>query len=134
MTDHSEMQVARSQSSAASEHGPLSRKTFLITIIATSLGFVLVQLDVSIVNVALPQIGTDLRTDVAGLQWVVDSYALLFASLLLFAEPFPIGLAHAKRLWADFVSSSRRRSSADLRRFPLYLMLPAPSRVSGQRF
>jgi DHA2 family methylenomycin A resistance protein-like MFS transporter len=56
-----------------------------LTILATSLGFVLVQLDVSIVNIALAKIGADLGTTVAGLQWVVDSYALAFAALLLSA-------------------------------------------------
>jgi MFS transporter, DHA2 family, methylenomycin A resistance protein len=56
-----------------------------LTILATSLGFVLVQLDVSIVNIALAKIGADLGTAVAGLQWIVDSYALAFAALLLSA-------------------------------------------------
>jgi MFS transporter, DHA2 family, methylenomycin A resistance protein len=50
---------------------------------ATSFGFALVQLDVSIVNVALPRMSADLHTGVAGLQWVVDAYALTFAVLLL---------------------------------------------------
>ena len=50
---------------------------------ATSFGFALVQLDVTIVNVALPRIATELHTGVAGLQWVVDAYALAFAVLLL---------------------------------------------------
>ncbi|HSV16931.1 MAG TPA: MFS transporter [Casimicrobiaceae bacterium] len=50
---------------------------------ATSFGFALIQLDVTIVNVALPRIAVDLRTDIAGLQWVVDAYALAFAVLLL---------------------------------------------------
>src|SRR5690242_16604983 len=54
-------------------------------ITATSLGFVVVQLDVSIVNVALPEIGGSLGMGVAGLQWVVDAYTLAFASLLLSA-------------------------------------------------
>ncbi len=55
------------------------------TVSATSFGFALVQLDVTIVNVALPRIGSDLGTSVAGLQWVVDAYALVFAALLLTA-------------------------------------------------
>ncbi|GFZ89353.1 MFS transporter [Dyella caseinilytica] len=50
---------------------------------ATSFGFALVQLDVTIVNVALPRMATDLHAGVAGLQWVVDAYALTFAVLLL---------------------------------------------------
>ena len=56
-----------------------------ITILATSLGFVLVQLDGSILNVALVQIGISLGTSVDGLQWTVDAYSLAFAVLLLSA-------------------------------------------------
>jgi MFS transporter, DHA2 family, methylenomycin A resistance protein len=54
-------------------------------IAATSFGFVVVQLDVTVVNVALPQIAEDLHAGVAVLQWVVDAYALTFAVLLLSA-------------------------------------------------
>ena len=54
-------------------------------IAATSLGFVLVQLDVSILNVALARIGAVLGTGVVGLQWVVDAYTIAFASLMLSA-------------------------------------------------
>ena len=54
-----------------------------LAVVATSFGFGLVQLDVSIVNVALARIGQDLSADVANLQWVVDAYAIAFASLLL---------------------------------------------------
>ena len=54
-------------------------------LVATSLGFVVVQLDVTIVNVALPWIASDLRSGVSGLQWVVDGYTLTFAALLLSA-------------------------------------------------
>lgn len=52
---------------------------------AASLGFGLIQLDVTIVNVALPRIGTELHAPVDMLQWVVDAYALVFAVLLLSA-------------------------------------------------
>jgi EmrB/QacA subfamily drug resistance transporter len=41
------------------------------------------QLDFSIVNVALPQIQRDLGFSAAGLQWIVTGYALTFGSLLL---------------------------------------------------
>lgn len=51
--------------------------------VAASFGFALVQLDVTIVNVALPRIASELHAGVAGLQWVVDAYALAFAVLLL---------------------------------------------------
>ncbi|NEW55925.1 MFS transporter [Nocardia cyriacigeorgica] len=43
----------------------------------------LVVLDNTIVNVALPSIGVELSTGVSGLQWVVDAYTLTFAGLLL---------------------------------------------------
>lgn len=43
----------------------------------------LVVLDNTIVNVALPSIGVQLHTGVSGLQWVVDAYTLTFAGLLL---------------------------------------------------
>jgi DHA2 family methylenomycin A resistance protein-like MFS transporter len=60
-------------------------KHFGLTVLATSLAFVLVQLDVSIINVALTTIGARLDTGIPGLQWVVDAYAVTFASLLLSA-------------------------------------------------
>jgi DHA2 family methylenomycin A resistance protein-like MFS transporter len=50
-----------------------------------SVGFVVTQLDVTIVNIALPRIGADLHASVAGLQWVVDAYTLAFAVLMLSA-------------------------------------------------
>jgi DHA2 family methylenomycin A resistance protein-like MFS transporter len=53
------------------------------TTLAASFGFFLVQLDVTIVNVALPTIAGALNAHVAGLQWVVDAYALTFAAILL---------------------------------------------------
>ncbi|MFV0675768.1 MULTISPECIES: MFS transporter [unclassified Variovorax] len=58
------------------------------TLAATSFGFVVVQLDVTIVNVAMPQIGKDLGAGVTGLQWIVDAYTLAFAALLLTAGSF----------------------------------------------
>ena len=52
----------------------------LWTLAATSFGFVVVQLDVTIVNVAMPQIGISMDSDMAGLQWLVNAYTLTFAS------------------------------------------------------
>ena len=45
----------------------------------------IVGLDVTIVNVALPSIGHDLHSGVSGLQWTIDAYTLVLASLLLLA-------------------------------------------------
>ena len=53
------------------------------TLVAAGLGFVVVLLDVSVVNVALDALRGRFATDVTGLQWVVNAYTLAFASLLL---------------------------------------------------
>ncbi|MCA8000348.1 MFS transporter [Burkholderia metallica] len=53
--------------------------------IATCLGFVVVLVDVSVVNVALDALRSAFRADITGLQWVVNAYALVFASSLLLA-------------------------------------------------
>ena len=52
---------------------------------AALLGFFMVTLDAVVVNVTLPTIRADLGGGVAGLQWVVDGYTLMFAALLLTA-------------------------------------------------
>jgi DHA2 family methylenomycin A resistance protein-like MFS transporter len=52
-------------------------------LLATSISYVVVILDTSIVNVALERISTSLAGGVAALQWVVNAYTLTFASLLL---------------------------------------------------
>src|SRR3954464_12174931 len=56
------------------------RRLILVVMCA---GLFLVQLDVSIVNVALPSIRAELHPSAAGLQWVVDGYAIALASLML---------------------------------------------------
>ncbi|MBV8124377.1 MAG: MFS transporter, partial [Paucibacter sp.] len=63
-----------------SEHKPS-----LAILLACSFAFIIVQLDVTIVNVALPQIGKELSASVTDLQWVVDAYTLGFAVFLLSA-------------------------------------------------
>lgn len=55
------------------------------TLVASAIGFVVVLLDVSVVNVALDALRQGFNTDVAGLQWVVNAYTLVFAALLLSA-------------------------------------------------
>jgi len=52
---------------------------------AASFGFAIVQLDVTVVNVALPRIGSSLAAGTGVLQWVVDGYTVSFAVLLLSA-------------------------------------------------
>lgn len=49
------------------------------------MSLLIVGLDVTIVNVALPSVGKDLHASVSGLQWAVDAYTLVLASLLMLA-------------------------------------------------
>ncbi|MBP1136548.1 DHA2 family methylenomycin A resistance protein-like MFS transporter [Arthrobacter sp. PvP023] len=56
------------------------------------LGFFVVALDAQIVNVALPAIRDDLGGGLAGLQWVVTGYTLMFSALQLFAGTFSDGV------------------------------------------
>ncbi len=49
------------------------------------MSLLLVGMDVTIVNVALPAIQRDLHASLAGLQWIMDAYTLVVASLLMLA-------------------------------------------------
>ncbi|HEY2443328.1 MAG TPA: MFS transporter [Streptosporangiaceae bacterium] len=56
-----------------------------LALVAVCLGFFVIQLDVTIVNVALPTIQHDIGGTVAGLQWVIDAYTLAMAAVMLTA-------------------------------------------------
>ena len=59
------------------------RRWFLLGVLCLSL--VMVVMGVSSLNVALPRLQESLGASTTGLQWIVDSYALVFAGLLLTA-------------------------------------------------
>jgi len=81
----------------------LSRRRRLLVLVVCCSSLFIVGLDSTIVNIALPAIGRDLHASVAGLQWTVDGYALVLASLLMLSgatadrvgrrRVFQIGLA-----------------------------------------
>jgi MFS transporter, DHA2 family, methylenomycin A resistance protein len=56
-----------------------------VALISVCLGFFVIQLDVTIVNVALPAIQRQVGGSVGGLQWVIDAYTLALASVMLTA-------------------------------------------------
>jgi len=76
---------------------PAHDPSFPLVVLATSMAFVVGQLDVTIVNVALPAMGRALGASVAGLQWVVDAYAVAFAAFMLSAGALGdrLGARHA---------------------------------------
>jgi EmrB/QacA subfamily drug resistance transporter len=61
---------------------PISRRRYLVLAICC-MSLLIVGLDNTIVNVALPSIRHDLHAPVSGLQWTVDAYTLVLASLLM---------------------------------------------------
>jgi DHA2 family methylenomycin A resistance protein-like MFS transporter len=62
-----------------------SRLATSLTLAAMSLGYGVVQLDVTIVNTALNSIGSSLSGGVSELQWVVSAYTIAFAAFILTA-------------------------------------------------
>ncbi len=61
----------------------LSRRRRIGVLLICSMSLLIVGLDVTIVNVALPSIGRDYHATLSGLQWTVDAYTLVLASLLM---------------------------------------------------
>src|SRR6478672_4574211 len=74
----------------AAHHGEMTETVLRLStrqgrwvVTATVLGSSLALLDGTVVNIALPHIGEDLGSDVAGMQWVLSGYTLALASLIL---------------------------------------------------
>src|SRR5215213_5114320 len=59
-----------------------------MTLSVLCLSLLVVVVDNTIVNVALPTLARDLSAGTSSLQWIVDAYALVFAGLLLTAGSF----------------------------------------------
>ena len=68
---------------ALSDDGELSRRRRVGVLLICSMSLLVVSLDVTIVNVALPSIGRDFHASLSGLQWTVDAYTLVLASFLM---------------------------------------------------
>ena len=78
-------QVALHSPNQAASRAAGSSLSKSLTLAAMSLGYGVVQLDVTIVNTALNAIGTSLGGGVAELQWVVSAYTIAFAAFILTA-------------------------------------------------
>ena len=93
------------------------------TLIAVCVGVFMLLLDITIVNVALPDIQQELGSSFTELQWVVDAYALTLAALLLttgsLADRFGRRIAFAIGLGLFTVSSLLCGLSST----PLFLIL-----------
>jgi EmrB/QacA subfamily drug resistance transporter len=63
--------------------GELSRRRRSLVLAICCASIIVVVMDISIVNVALPSIRADLNASVSDLQWTVDAYTLVLAGFLL---------------------------------------------------
>ena len=72
--------MAASHAIPPDQLGP-QRRMLILAICCMSL--LIVSLDITIVNVALPAIGQELHAPVSGLQWTIASYTLVVASFLM---------------------------------------------------
>ncbi|CAN5416141.1 MFS transporter [soil metagenome] len=90
---------------------------------AASFGFTIVQLDVTIVNVALDAIGREFGAPTASLQWVVDAYTLLVAALLLSAGALGDRLGPRRVFLAGLVLFAVSSAACGLAQSSLQLIL-----------
>jgi EmrB/QacA subfamily drug resistance transporter len=61
----------------------LARKRRLLVLAICCMSLLIVSLDNTVLNVALPSMQRELHTSVSGLQWTIDAYTLVLASLLM---------------------------------------------------
>jgi MFS transporter, DHA2 family, methylenomycin A resistance protein len=85
--------------------------TGAIVLVAALLGFFMLSLDSTVVNVALPGIERSLGGSTAGLAWVIDAYTLMFAALLISAGAVSDRIG-AKRLYAIGLAAFMASSAA----------------------
>ena len=81
-------QAAHDPSEAAREHPPMSERSRWIALYVLCVGMLMIVLDATVVNVALPSIQTDLHFTQSSLAWVINAYLIAFGGLLLLAGRF----------------------------------------------
>ena len=59
------------------------------TLVVLSLSLVIIGLDNTILNVAIPTLQTELNASASELQWIVDAYVLVFAGTLQLMDAVP---------------------------------------------
>lgn len=63
----------------------LSHRRRLLVLAICCMSLLIVSLDVTVLNVALPAMQRELHASTSGLQWTIDAYTLVLASLLMLA-------------------------------------------------
>jgi EmrB/QacA subfamily drug resistance transporter len=81
-----QLSTGRRPPGTAAGAGPVpSRNRRLGVLLICCMSLLIVGLDVTAVNVALPSIGRDLDAGISGLQWTVGAYTVVLAGLLMFS-------------------------------------------------
>ncbi|BCJ28491.1 MFS transporter [Actinocatenispora sera] len=77
--------MVSSVASSPAASATLSRRRKYLVLTICCISMIVVVMDISVVNVALPAIGHDLHAAESGLQWTVDAYTLVLAGFLVLA-------------------------------------------------
>ncbi len=75
--------TAAGGTTAAPGAAALSHRRRMLVLATCCLSLFIVGLDATVVNVALPTMRRELRAPVSGMQWTIDAYTLVLASLLM---------------------------------------------------
>ena len=124
---------ARSGTEPASP-GSTRRRSPWATLAVLAIAQFMVVLDVTIVNVALPDIQSRPRFSADGLQWVISAYTLVFGGFLLLGGR-AADLLGRRRIFVTGLVALRRRVTGRRPRRPRRACssAPAPSRASAAR-
>ena len=72
-----------------------------LALLVLCLGDLMIVLDMTVVNVALPSIRADLHMSEASLAWVVNAYLLTFGGFLLLGGRLGDLFGHRNPFWTD---------------------------------
>lgn len=84
-------------------HPPLTHRRRMLVLAICCMSLLIVSLDTTALNVALPAVQRELDASVAGMQWIVDAYTLVLASLLMLSGSMGDRLGRRKIFMAGLV-------------------------------
>ena len=109
----------------------IPRRRRLVILGICSMSVLIVSLDTTIVNVALPAIHRSLDAPLSGLQWTIDSYTLVIASLLMLAGSTGDRVGRKRVFSTGLVVFTLGSALCALRRAWESSSRPVPFRLSG---
>src|ERR671931_851770 len=101
------------------------------TLIAVCAGVFMLLLDITIVNVALPDIEDGFHASLSDLQWVIDAYALTLAAFLLTAGSLADLLGRRRVFAAGIVLFTLGSLACGAATGPLFLILARAAQGVG---